>query len=1403
MNQCERLTRKHRMIEGYGAVFCLVLAVAVLFPASIPANTPQAQLHIGRLWTNPEYDGAEGWSESCWQYPGGIAKPSFWGTSNDIKRGWVGQGKKFGTYLWSTNWIDPRGTTWQHAMSYCFRSMNYDYPNQYVTAQESDRGNMNYVYPVGCQEVLRWERPAVMLEIYTPSGTDSVISIEFYPGEEDLESVVYMFPDNAGVFARPAPLVDPNLVTEEVIHNTWRYIMGVELNRDQYAYPFGSVHQDYILNDIVLTNNGISGNHPDGAVETNPVIADNNMENMIWAQAFDYRNQSTDGINADGDAAIVYPFGSDDHPAVLCWDTDDPNTTGPDWGDPSKSPGYNRPTLVGNCYCLLGCLFASTDPGTDPGAGSSVDDPSQPNFIIATLERGVDLKGDSGYPTSDPAIGPAEARSRVIGGLWQLNELGTGDTFQNDLRYADVVANNGGPTVILGYGRKNGDISVQNFASHGWDLEQNEHVRIVQLWAGGGIDRDEASRICSYYRSQEASGAAESDWMTAEDIALIQSGQDTAMKASALAYWNFNGQFPANIPPVMLEEWNIADYPMMKPACHPAFDVPEAPRPPDFIATRMVRDKGIEIRWGTVAEDAPDHDTGVSDFLGYRIYRQMMSNNGEWELIADFNGSYPPVADADEDYPAGRFYWDWQVTPGTEYHYCVVAYDDGTQNWARPGVSLESTRWWTWTGYTRQGVCASNNLPWRDPNPGTGPLPRIEISGAIPTTTWTKTRSPYHVTGQCTVKTANTLTIEAGVDVFFDADCQFVVEGALHAHGTGTDSVRFLKGTASEWGGLRLTTEDSCSFAYTRLSDGNSDGISWYGSGGGIYCSNSRLSMSHCVISNNRAASSGGGMCLFSARAVLDNCVISQNVSSDEGGGIGNTSSRLLATHCTISGNTASNAGGGLHNRDGIITLADCIMWGDSLQEISSQSGTVTVTSSCIEGGYTGDGNISDDPLFVDAAHGDYHLQIESPCIRTASDRGDMGAVPFTKVHFGNLILPSTSGYTGNVVITRIKGTIYTPKRSASLVFTVDSSFIDSVTLVNSAFDGLADAISSCNVKGDTVLIGLAASEALTMTDETVVNLRFHISSSAPADTIALTWIAEKTAVDDDVTPDLTDGELEILIGYGDASRDGQVTSYDAQMVLEQFVQIRSDVDLLFGDVSGNGTITAYDAALILYRVVNPEYLFPVQDGEPPARAAHTTIRTLRIAQNGGGWVVSVNDADGIRSGGLTLNMPGDYGVRVTGGAMSFGNRNGDEVRIGFVSDGSGDQVLLRIEPVGTAVEDLALPGIIEAELNEGAIPLEPLVPLNLELSQNAPNPFNPVTTIRFSLPEASVTNLVVYDVLGRQVRTLVSGQVDAGIYSLVWDGCDAVGRPVASGVHVYRLTTANGTLVRRMTMIR
>jgi hypothetical protein len=91
------------------------------------------------------------------------------------------------------------------------------------------------------------------------------------------------------------------------------------------------------------------------------------------------------------------------------------------------------------------------------------------------------------------------------------------------------------------------------------------------------------------------------------------------------------------------------------------------------------------------------------------------------------------------------------------------------------------------------------------------------------------------------------------------------------------------------------------------------------------------------------------------------------------------------------------------------------------------------------------------------------------------------------------------------------------------------------------------------------------------------------------------------------------------------------------------------------------------------------------------------------------------------------------------------------------------------------------------------------------ELFQNHPNPFNPTTTIAFSLPGPGPTtaNLSIYNVLGKRVATLADGELSSGFKSYTWSGKDMRGNPVSSGVYFYRLTTGSQTITKKMVLLK
>jgi hypothetical protein len=100
---------------------------------------------------------------------------------------------------------------------------------------------------------------------------------------------------------------------------------------------------------------------------------------------------------------------------------------------------------------------------------------------------------------------------------------------------------------------------------------------------------------------------------------------------------------------------------------------------------------------------------------------------------------------------------------------------------------------------------------------------------------------------------------------------------------------------------------------------------------------------------------------------------------------------------------------------------------------------------------------------------------------------------------------------------------------------------------------------------------------------------------------------------------------------------------------------------------------------------------------------------------------------------------------------------------------------------------ELAFAAVQVADRIVTGVTIPPTVPLSYRVHQNYPNPFNPTTRIGYELPRESWVTLVVYDVLGRRVATLVDRMQTAGYHDIEWHGTDRNGLPVTSGLYLGR----------------
>ena len=183
---------------------------------------------------------------------------------------------------------------------------------------------------------------------------------------------------------------------------------------------------------------------------------------------------------------------------------------------------------------------------------------------------------------------------------------------------------------------------------------------------------------------------------------------------------------------------------------------------------------------------------------------------------------------------------------------------------------------------------------------------------------------------------------------------------------------------------------------------------------------------------------------------------------------------------------------------------------------------------------------------------------------------------------------------------------------------------------------------------------------------------------------------------------------------------------------------------------------------------------------------------------------------NGVKDGGIFADNPlgSVFENRYREGELSLIGS-----RIGKVWSAREDGVLARLR-----FEVLAESGIESIQTGEGLLLTssyqkqevrwsrslaELLLPTGPELEQNYPNPFNPTTAIRFALPLPTAVRLDVYDILGQRIRTLASGPMEAGYYTLLWNGRDALGRRAGAGVYFYLLQAGEFRQSRKMTLVK
>ena len=175
-------------------------------------------------------------------------------------------------------------------------------------------------------------------------------------------------------------------------------------------------------------------------------------------------------------------------------------------------------------------------------------------------------------------------------------------------------------------------------------------------------------------------------------------------------------------------------------------------------------------------------------------------------------------------------------------------------------------------------------------------------------------------------------------------------------------------------------------------------------------------------------------------------------------------------------------------------------------------------------------------------------------------------------------------------------------------------------------------------------------------------------------------------------------------------------------------------------------------------------------------------------------WIVQVSNNDGATWVDLENTTASDRTWQLMEFDLGSYVQLSSQVRIRFIAqDNLGESI------VEAAVDDFAIlaTGFLGADAPEAS------TPARFALEQNQPNPFNPRTTLRFSLERAAATRLTIFDVSGRALRTVVDGVLPAGAHAVVWDGRDDAGHAVPSGTYMYKIESGAMTATKKMILLQ
>ncbi|MGK9368670.1 FlgD immunoglobulin-like domain containing protein [Melioribacter sp. Ez-97] len=412
--------------------------------------------------------------------------------------------------------------------------------------------------------------------------------------------------------------------------------------------------------------------------------------------------------------------------------------------------------------------------------------------------------------------------------------------------------------------------------------------------------------------------------------------------------------------------------------------------------------------------------------------------------------------------------------------------------------------------------------------------------------------------------------------------------------------------------------------------------------------------------------------------------------------------------------------------------------------------------------------------------------------------------VGYTDAGTHTIILSATDG--SKTTLDTVVVTVNNVNRAPSFTATGAAVLADTTIKTN---ETLSFTYNAVDVDQDALTYSVSVpgfNGTATMSAQTGVLTLTPVTADAGNDYVVTVVVTDGTA------SDTTSATVSVMysLAKGDLNGNGQPGADDASLILKYVVgtDTLNAEQMYAADVNGDGIVGAYDAAWVLYYVAN---------GEFPTAKVSATMGTVEfgnaISENGVlSLPVTLMKAQGVLSVSAEIQL-GDavefknVAPRLPEGWVMFSNFENGVLKLALAGTTpltDGDVAL-----IGIALKDkeAAVNLTASAKLNDqigGQMSVKVReIPTEFTVSQNYPNPFNPTTNIKYGIPQDAKVSLVIYNMLGQVVKTLVDQEQEAGYYTVRWDGTNDFGSRVSSGIYIYRITAGKYTSTMKMNLLK